>query len=122
MKTSGGSQPGRAVNHRRDADVSTEAPKSAIELVMERLKQEDAAADTEVAALTDSQKEALAAVRRDHEAKVAEADILFRSKLAVTVDPEVRQEIEANHRRDLGQFATSRDKKIDAIRAGSLST
>lgn len=102
--------------------MSTEAPKSAIELVMERLKQEDAAADTEVAALTDSQKEALAAVRRDHEAKVAEADILFRSKLAVTVDPEVRQEIEANHRRDLGQFATSRDKKIDAIRAGSLST
>ncbi|MDP6582337.1 MAG: hypothetical protein QF681_16915 [Vicinamibacterales bacterium] len=105
--------------------MSTEPPKSAIELVMERLKQQDAAADAEGAGstpLTDEQKESIADARRDHEAKVAEAEILFRSKLVATLDPEARQELEANHRRDLGQFASSRDKKIEAIRKGGQAS
>ncbi len=92
---------------------------------MERLKQQDAAGDGEAAGvrpLTDDQREAIAAARRDHEAKVAEAEILVQSKLAAIADPEARQEIEANHRRDLGQFASSRDKKIDAIRKGDQAS
>lgn len=98
--------------------MSTDAPKSAIELVMERLRQQDAADETTAAPLTETQKEAIAAVRQDHDAKVAEAEILFASKLAATFDPEARLEVEANHRRDLSRFGTSRDKKIAAIRAG----
>ena len=98
--------------------MSKDAPKSAVELVMERLKQQDAGADIETTTLTDEQKEGIAAARRDYEAKVAEVDILFDSKLAATFDPEARQELEANHRRDLGQFASTRDRKIAAARKG----
>ena len=99
--------------------MSKDAPKSAVELVMERLKQQDAGADVETTPLTDDQKEAIAAARRDYEANVAEAEILFHSKLAATFDPEVRQELEANHRRDLAQSASTRDRKIAAVRKGS---
>ncbi|HIN11857.1 MAG TPA: hypothetical protein EYM63_09620 [Acidobacteria bacterium] len=99
--------------------VSKNAPKSAVELVMERLKQQDAGADVEATTLTDDQKEAIAAARRDYEAKVAEAEILFHSKLAAAFDPEARQELEANHRRDVGQSASTRDRKIAAVRKGS---
>jgi hypothetical protein len=99
--------------------VSKDAPKSAVELVMERLKQQDAGGDVEATTLTDDQKEAIAAARRDYEAKVAEAEILFHSKLAAAFDPEARQELEANHRRDVGQSASTRDRKIAAVRKGS---
>lgn len=96
-------------------------PKSAVELALERLRRQDAEAGDAAAgggALTEDQKQAIAAARRDYEAKVAEAEILMRSKLAAAFDPEGRQEIEANHRRDLAQFASSRDRKIAAVRKG----
>ncbi len=96
-----------------------DAPKSAVELVMERLQQQDVAADLGTTALTGDQKEAIAAARRDYEANVAEAEILLHSKMAATFDPEVRQELEANHRRDLAQSASTRDRKIAAVRKGS---
>lgn len=96
-----------------------DAPKSAVELVMERLKAQDAAADVETTALTGDQKEAIAAIRRDYEAQVAEAEILYNSKLASAFDPEAREQLEANHRRDLGQSASTRDRKIAVIRKGN---
>ena len=100
--------------------MADNGPKSAVELAMERLRQQDAEAGGGAGGrpLTDDEKEAIAAARRDYGAKVAEAEILMRSKLAATFDPEGRLEIEANHRRDLGQFASSRDRKIAAIRKG----
>ena len=96
-----------------------DAPKSAVELVMERLKQQDAAADVETTPLTGHQKEAIAAERRNYEARVAEAEILLSSKLVAVVELEVRQELEANHRRDLAQSVSTRDRKIAAIRKGT---
>ncbi len=99
-------------------------PKSAVELAMERLRRQDAEAGGDAAvvrALTDEQKAAISAARRDYEAKVAEAEILMRSKLAATVDLEGRREVEANHRRDLAQFASARDRRIAAVRKGDGS-
>ena len=96
--------------------MSQDPPKTAVELAMERLQQGDAAAGGVASPLSDEQKAAIGAARRDYEAKVAEADILFRSKLLATFDPDARLELEANHRRDLAQFASSRDKKIATIR------
>jgi hypothetical protein len=103
--------------------VADTGPKSAVELAMERLRRQDAEGGDDAAGrpLTDDQKEAIAAARRDYEAKVAEAEILMHSKLAATFDLEGRREIEANHRRDLGQFASSRDRKIAAVRKGDGS-
>ena len=96
--------------------MSKDAPKSAVELVMERLQQQDAAAEVGTTPLTGAQKEAIAAVRRDYEAEVAEAEILYNAKLVAAIEPEARQQLEANHRRDLGQSASTRDRKIAAIR------
>ena len=102
--------------------MSTKGPKSAVDLVMERLRQRDAEVKGDVVVLTDDQKEAIAAAKRDYAANVAEAEILFRSALAVTMEPEARQELEANHRRDLGQFASARDRKIEAARKAGESS
>ena len=102
--------------------MSTKGPKSAVDLVMWRLRQRDAEVKGDVVVLTDDQKEAIAAAKRDYAANVAEAEILFRSALAVTRDPEARQELEANHRRDLGQFASARDRKIEAARKAGESS
>tara|TARA_B100000029_G_scaffold219498_1_gene217216 strand:- start:94 stop:399 length:306 start_codon:yes stop_codon:yes gene_type:complete len=101
--------------------VSNDAPKSAVELVMERLRQQDADADVSTP-LTDDQKARIAEAKRDHDAKVAEAEILFGAKIAATFEPEARAELQANHRRDLSQFASTRDKKITAIRAEQDAT
>lgn len=95
------------------------APKSAFELAMEKLKRRDKEAGVETAALTDAQREAIADVRRAYDAQVAERRILRQSALAKTLEPEARQELEANHRRDLGQFAADRDRKIARIREGA---
>ena len=93
------------------------APKSAFELAMEKLKRQDEAAGVEAVALTDAQREAIAEARRTYEAQVAECSILHQSALAATVEPAAREELEANHRRDLGRFAADRDRKIERIRA-----
>ena len=94
------------------------APRSAFELAMEKLRQQDEAAGVEAVALTDAQRDAIAAVRRAYEAQVAESRILHQSALAAAVEPAAREELEANHRRDLGRFATDRDRKIARIREG----
>jgi len=98
--------------------VPTDAPKSAVELVMERLRQQDATASVESTPLTEEQKLAIAAARQSYLAKVAEADILHNSAVASTLDPESRQQLDANHRRDLAQFASARDRQIAAVRKG----
>ena len=102
--------------------MSTKGPKSAVDLVMERLRQQDADVIGEAVILSDHQKETIAEAKRDYVANVAEAEILFRSALMATVDPEARQQIEANHRRDLGQFASARDRRIEAARKAGESS
>ncbi len=94
------------------------APKSAFDLAMEKLKRQDAAAGVEAVALTAAQREAIAEVRRAYEAQVAESRILYESARAAPMEPAAREELEANHRRDLGRFATDRDRKIARIRDG----
>jgi hypothetical protein len=103
---------------KEEEHVPTDAPKSAVELVMERLRQQDATESVESAPLTEEQKLAIAAARQSYVAKVAEAEILHNSALASTLDPEARQQLAANHRRDLAQFASARDRKIAAVRKG----
>ena len=98
--------------------MPTDAPKSAVELVMERLRKQDTTANAESTPLTEDQKLAIAAARRSYEANVAEAEILYRSSLAATMDPESRQQLDANYRRDLARFASTRDRKIGLVRKG----
>jgi hypothetical protein len=94
----------------------TDAPKSAIELVMERLRKKDADAGIAEQTLTDEQKAAIAEARSVYEAKVAERQILHRGKLLLIVDPQERAVLEEEYRRDLARFASDRDAKIRHIR------
>ena len=98
--------------------MSDGAPKSAFELAMEKLKRRDEAAGVEAVPLSDDQVAAIAEARSTHAAQVAQCEILLHSALAATLDPSAREELQANHRRDLARFAADRDRKIARIRSG----
>lgn len=93
-----------------------DAPKSAYELAMERLKKKDAESGAVERPLSDGQKAAIADARSMYQARVAERQILHRDKLMKTFDPAEREVIEEQYRRDLERFASDRDAKIRRIR------
>ena len=97
----------------------TDAPKSALDLVMERLRRKDAESGTESRPLTDDQRAAIAETRRVYEARVAERKIMHTSAVAQVFDPAERAERDGELRRDLDRFERERDEKIGRIRAGS---
>ena len=95
-----------------------QAPKSALELAMERLRKKDAEAGLVEAPLTDDQKAAIAEARNYCEAKLAEVRILHQSKLATTFEPEARAQREEEFRRDAQRLTDERDRRIARIREG----
>jgi hypothetical protein len=97
----------------------SDAPKSALELVMERLKKKDAEAGLRDTPLTDAQREAIAEARNLYEARVAEVRILHDSAMAGIHDPAQRAEREAELRCDLERLESERDSKIKRIRETS---
>ncbi len=96
--------------------MSSDAPKSAYELAMERLRKKDAETGAVEQKLTDAQKAAIAEARSIYEARVAERQILHRERVLRTMDPGELATIEQEYRRDLDRFATDRDSKIRKIR------
>lgn len=94
----------------------SDAPKSALELAMERLRKKDAEAGVVEQKLTDAQKAAIAEARSVYEARVAERQILHRQKQLTAVDPQEITRLEEEYRRDMDRFATDRDAKIRKIR------
>ena len=92
------------------------APKTAYELAMERLRKKDADAGIVHESLTDEQKAEIAEVRRVAEARTAELKILHQSALAAVFDPTERESIETAHRADLQRVADDRERKIGKIR------
>jgi hypothetical protein len=94
----------------------SDAPKSALELALERLKKKDADAGVEQKPLTDEQRAAIAEARSVYEARVAERRIMHQSQTAGVFDP---QELELHREhllRDLAQFESDRDAKVRKIR------
>ena len=96
----------------------SEAPKSALELVMERLRKKDAEAGVTETPLTDAQRAAIAEARSVYEARVAERRIMHQSAVVRTLDPEERQALDEAMRHDLERFESDRDSKIRKIREG----
>ena len=94
----------------------TDAPKSAIDIVMERLRKKDAEAGTEQRPLTDAQRTAIAEARSVYEAQVAERRIMHQSTVAGIFEPAELEERESELRRDLDRFERERDEKIKRIR------
>ena len=98
--------------------MSDEAPKSAYELAMERLRKKDREEGVEERALTPAQREAIAEARKVAEARLAESEILHASKMRGVLEPESREALELEYRRDRERIVSDRDRKIDEVRGG----
>jgi hypothetical protein len=96
--------------------MSDDAPKTAFELAMERLRQKDREVGTAEPRLTDEQKASIGEVRRSYQAKVAEREILHRDALAKARTQEEVEKLDDALRIDLDRLAGDRDRKIDEIR------
>ena len=97
----------------------SDAPKSALDLVMERLRKKDAEAGVVEQALTDAQRTAIAEARSVYEARVAERKIMHQSAALTTFDPAERQTLDDALRRDLERFEADRESKVKKIREGA---
>lgn len=83
---------------------------------MERLRKKDAAEGVVDKPLSDQQKAEIAEVRQMYSARIAQEDILHKSKLATTWEPEERMKLEEGYRRDVQRLNDERDRKIEKIR------
>jgi hypothetical protein len=96
--------------------MSDEAPKSAYELAMARLRQKDREAGLAERPLTEEHRARIAEVRQFYEAKLAEVEILHRSALAKAADEDALAEIEQQYRRDRERLIGERERKLTQLR------
>ena len=96
--------------------MTEEAPKSAYELAMERLRKKDREAGIEERAVTPEQRAQISELRRVYEAKLAEREILHQSDLRKARDPEELEKLEQEYRRDRERIGDERDRKIEEVR------
>ena len=99
--------------------MNDDAPKSALELAMARLKQKDTAAGTTEAPLSEVQKAAIADTRQVYAARRAQAEIMHASSLASALDVESLQRLQEEFRRDTDRMTRELEEKVAAIRRGS---
>jgi hypothetical protein len=95
-----------------------DAPKSAYELAMERLRKKDKEAGIEDRPLSEEQRAAIADVRKVYEAKLAEREILHKAALRKAQDPAEIETLEEQYRRDRDRLASERERKIGEVREG----
>ena len=97
-----------------------DAPKSAVELAMERLRKKDADEGVTTRALTEEQKAATAEVRSLYDSRIAEQEILQADamKRLWGADPAEVAEVERRFRRERERLASERDAKVEKIRRG----
>jgi hypothetical protein len=97
--------------------MSDDNPKSAVELAMERLRKKDADSGVAEAPPTEAQKAAIAEARSLYASRVAELEILQRSKMSALYDPGDRAQAEEGYRRDLARLHDDLERKIGKIRS-----
>jgi hypothetical protein len=93
-----------------------DTPKSAYELILERLRKKDREEGVEERPVTDEQRSRIAEIRKVYEAKLAEREILHHSALQRAGDPESFAQLEEEYRRDRERIASERDRKIEGVR------
>jgi hypothetical protein len=96
-----------------------EAPKTAYEIILERLQRKDREAGVEQQQLSEEQRTRIAELRRVYEAKLAEREILHHAALRKAGgEPEAVEQLEQEYRRDRERIASERDRKIEGIHTG----
>jgi hypothetical protein len=98
--------------------MADDAPKSAYEIAMERLRKKDQEAGEDDRPLTDEQKTAISEIRSFYKSKSAEIEILHQAALRTAQTREAVDALNDNLRRDNDRLAGERDRKISAIRKG----
>ena len=98
--------------------MGDDAPKSAYELAMERLRKKDSDEGITAVPLTAEQRAQIAEIRSFYEAKIAEQKVLHESAMRRSLDPAERDTLAQQHRRELEHFNAARDAKIEKIRRG----
>ena len=93
-----------------------DAPKSAYELAMQRLRKKDREEGVEEHAVTPAQRDAIAEARKVADARLAEREILHASKMRAVLEPEAREALELEYRRDRERIVSDRDRKIEDLR------
>ncbi len=96
-----------------------EAPKSALELAMARLRKKDAESGESIRELSPAQKEEIAEIRRVYDAKLAEVDIMKRPKLPPGLPEEMREQVDLLNEKYLRErdiLSAERDAKIEVVR------
>lgn len=96
-----------------------DAPKTAIELAMARLKKQDADAGSVEIPLNDRQKAEITEVRQMYAARRAQAEIMHKASLASAVDVEGLARLHDEFRRDTDRMQRELDEKVAAIRRRS---
>lgn len=98
-----------------------DAPKSSIELAMERLRKKDAEEGVSARPVTDEQKAAIAEVRSLYDSKIAEQAILQQSAMngLLGADPAELDVIAGQFRRERERLASERDSKVEKLRGGT---
>jgi len=95
-----------------------DAPKSAYELALARLKKKDREEGVEDRPVTDEEKARLAEIRRVAEARLAEREILYQSARRKAQDLETLDRLEEEYRRDRERIGSERDRKVGEVRSG----
>jgi hypothetical protein len=93
--------------------------KTSIELAMERLAKKDADAGVETRTVTEAQKAAIAEARNFYDAKIAEQEVLYQSRMRGSLDPAERDTLTEMYRRDRERLTSDRDNKIEKLRRSS---
>jgi hypothetical protein len=93
-----------------------EAPKTAYEIILERLQRQDHEAGVEPQSLSGEQRSRIAELRKVYEAKLAEREILHHAALRKTGgEPEAVEQLEQEYRRDRERVVSERDRKIEGV-------
>ena len=96
-----------------------DAPKSALELAMARLRKKDAESGESIRELSPAQKEEIAEIRRVYDAKLAEVDIMKKPRLPPGLPEELREQVDLlneQYMRERDILSAEREGKIEAIR------
>jgi hypothetical protein len=94
-----------------------DAPKTAYELILERLKKKDRDDGVEERPVSARQKARIAELRKVYEARLAEREILYQSSRRKAADLEELDKLEDEYRRDRERIVSERDRKIEEVRA-----
>jgi hypothetical protein len=100
--------------------TDNEKPRTAVEIAMARMKQRDADSGVVDLPPTAEQKAAIAEARNLHAAKLAEGEILHRSRLMGVHEPADRTRLEDVYRDDVRRLNEDLDRKVQEIRRAGV--